>query len=174
MSAVVLLDLENGRVVPTIHCHTISFLKDIMTEYPENHVLIYTYLFYMTYPYPDKNPYFNHDHAEKQENILRDIKADFDPDEKPIMKAQEGLERMYQTPITRAYDGISAMLDKIAIYLKDRPITEGRDGNGQFIMNAATKFDAIKKSYKGTRDDLIEEQTGRARGGSQLAYDEEH
>lgn len=167
-----LFELDNGKIIPTEHCYTINFLKDIMEHYPDKYLKIYTYLFYMTYPYPDHNPYFNHEHEEREENIMRDIEADFDPDEKYIAKAQIGLRRMYETPITRAYDGISSMLDKIAIYLRDKPITEGRDGNGQFIMNAATKFDGIRKSFKGTHDDLVEEQTGRARGGSQLAYDE--
>lgn len=168
-----LFELDNGKIVPTEHCYTINFLKNIMDEYPDDYLKIYTYLFYMTYPYPDHNPYFNHDHAEKDENIMRDIGGTFDPDEKPIAKALIGLRRMYQTPITRAYDGISAMMDKIAVYLKDQPITNGRDGNGLFILNASIKFDAIRKSFKGTHDDLLEEQTGRARGGSQLAYDEQ-
>lgn len=167
-----LFDLENGIVIPTVHCHTIGFLKDIMDEYPDKFLKIYAYLFYMTYPYPDHNPYFNHSNDEKEENILRDLKADFDTYDKPIAVALERMAKMYETPTVRAYNGIKNMMDKIAIYLDTQPITNGRDGNGAFILAATSKFDGIRKSYKGTMRDLEEEQTGRARGGSNLAYDQ--
>ena len=28
-----LFDIQNFKIIPTIHCHTISWLKDIMDEY---------------------------------------------------------------------------------------------------------------------------------------------
>ena len=40
-----LFDIQNGVVVPTEHCYTLKSLKDIMDEYPEEHLKIYQYLF---------------------------------------------------------------------------------------------------------------------------------
>ena len=45
-----LFDIQNSKVVPTEHCYTLKFLKDIMEEYPKTHLNVYQYLFYMTYP----------------------------------------------------------------------------------------------------------------------------
>jgi len=55
-----LFDIENDKLVPTEHCYTIKWLKDIMDEYSENeeYLKVYSYLFYMTCPNPDTNPYF--------------------------------------------------------------------------------------------------------------------
>ena len=43
-----LFDIQNEKIVPTEHCYTIKFLKDIMNEYNENdeYLKIYCYLFY--------------------------------------------------------------------------------------------------------------------------------
>ena len=40
-----LFDIQNGKVVPTEHCYTLKSLKDIMDNYPEDHLKIYQYLF---------------------------------------------------------------------------------------------------------------------------------
>jgi hypothetical protein len=42
-----LFDIQNNKVVPTEHCYTLKFLKDIMDEFPEDYLKIYAYLFYM-------------------------------------------------------------------------------------------------------------------------------
>ena len=31
-----LFDVQNGKVVPSEHCYTLSWLKDIMYEYSDN------------------------------------------------------------------------------------------------------------------------------------------
>ena len=40
-----LFDLQNGQVIPTEHCYTIGYLKDIMDEYPDDYISIYAFLF---------------------------------------------------------------------------------------------------------------------------------
>ena len=53
-----LFDIQNHKVIPTEHCYTLSTLKNIMDKYPEQYLKIYEYLFYMTCPNPDLNPFF--------------------------------------------------------------------------------------------------------------------
>ena len=43
-----LFDIHNGKVVPSEHCYTLKFLKDIMDEYGDESVKVYAYMFYMT------------------------------------------------------------------------------------------------------------------------------
>ena len=53
-----LFDIQNGELIPTEHCYALGFLKVLMTEYPDTYMQIYKYLFYMTCPNPELNPFF--------------------------------------------------------------------------------------------------------------------
>ena len=54
-----LFDIENGVLIPTAHCYNLKDLKNIMDSYPDNYMEIYSYIFYMTCPNPDVNPFFD-------------------------------------------------------------------------------------------------------------------
>ena len=62
-----LFDIQNDKVVVTEHCYTLNFLKEIMDQYPETYMSIYQYLFYMTAPDPESNPFFNLPEHEKED-----------------------------------------------------------------------------------------------------------
>jgi len=119
-----------------------------------------------------ENPYYNRPQDEIQEEILKDLEATFDPEDRLIRIALDRCEKLYETPTVRAYNGIANMLEKLAFYMETQTITDGRDGNISAIIQAAKNFDAIRKSFKGVAKDLEEEQSSRARGGSRLSYDD--
>lgn len=166
-----LFDIQNGKVIPTEHCYTLYFLKNIMDEYPEDHLQIYMYLFYMCCPNPDLNPFFHIRESEKEELIFQEIGAEFSTEDEMIQHALEVTRKLYETETSRAYDGIKTALDNMAIYMKQTAITDGRDGNISQIARVAKDFDAIRQSFKGTYKDLQEEQASTVRGGQRLAYD---
>ena len=168
-----LLDIENGRVIPTEHCYTIAVLKDIMDNNPEERYLkIYAYLFYMTCPDPEKNPFFHMPEDEKEETILREVRADFSPEEDGIIKALKFCEKAYDTPTKRAYIGIKIAMDNIANYMATTKITHGRDGSIQGIRQMAKDFQDIRDSFKGAFSDLMDEQKSQLKGGGDSAYDQ--
>lgn len=167
-----LFDIQNGKVTASEHCYSLKFLKDIMDAYPSEHLQIYAYLFYMTCPNPDLNPFFDVPETEKEEIILREIDADFSLDDDLIANGIKMCEKLYQTPTYRAYMGIKAMLDRLAKYMETTEIEHGRDGNITALVNAAAKFESIRQSFKGTLRDLEEEQQSQVRGGQNLAYDQ--
>jgi hypothetical protein len=78
---------------------------------------------------------------------------------------------MYETPTSRAYEGMQKALDRISRYLSTTQITDGKDGNIAQIRAIAKDFDAIRQSFKGVYKDLQEEQQSKVRGGQGLAYD---
>jgi hypothetical protein len=166
-----LFDVQNGVVVPTEHCYTLKALKDVMDEYPDEYLKIYMYLFYMTCPNPDSNPFFFTPDADKESLIMQQVDGDFSTEDKTIFTALRFCERMYETPTSRAYKGISSMLDRLARYMETTPITHGRDGNINSLVAAAKNFEQIRASFKGAYKDLQEEQSSRVRGGQGLAYD---
>jgi len=167
-----LFDIQNQTVVPTEHCYTLKFLKDIMDAYPEEYLNIYAYLFYMTCPNPDLNPFFDVPEMDKEELVLREVAADFSTDDDLIVAAMKRCEKLYQTPTYRAYMGMKSMVDRLATYMETTDIEHGRDGNITALINAAAKFDQIRQSFKATYKDLQDEQQSSVRGGQNLAYDQ--
>jgi hypothetical protein len=167
-----LFDVQNGVVIPTEHCYTLKSLKDIMDEYPDDYLKIYQYLFYMTCPNPDINPFFNVPEVDKEDQILKEIEAEFSTEDESIFIALEFCRRMYETPTSRAYEGIKKALDKIAKYMSNVNITDGKDGNINQVRAMAKDFDGIRQSFKGAYKDLQDEQQSKVRGGQGLAYDE--
>tara|TARA_Y100000592_G_scaffold73042_1_gene113667 strand:- start:50 stop:568 length:519 start_codon:yes stop_codon:yes gene_type:complete len=167
-----LFDIQNSKVVPTEHCYTLKFLKDIMDEYPETHLNVYQYLFYMTCPNPDLNPFFNLPEHEKEDLIVEEIQLEESVEDENIQRALIMCEKMYQTPTFRAYRGIKSMLDRLARYMETTQIEHGRDGNINSLVNAAAKFEQIRNSYKGAFNDMKQEQESSVRGGQGLAYDQ--
>jgi hypothetical protein len=166
-----LFDVQNGKVIPTEHCYTLYFLKNIMKEYPEDYLKIYQYLFYMCCPNPDLNPFFHTLEAEKEELILQEIGAEFSTEDELIQHALEVCSKLYETETSRAYEGIKTALNNMATYMKNTAITDGRDGNISQIARVAKEFDMIRQSFKGVYKDLMEEQKSTVRGGQRLAYD---
>jgi len=166
-----LFDVQNDVVVPTEHCYTLKALKDIMDEYPDDYLKIYQYLFYMTCPNPDLNPFFFTPDLDKEHLILEQIEAEFSTEDDSIYTALEFCKKMYETPTFRAYKGISSMLDRLARYMENTQITDGKDGNISQMRAVAKDFEAIRSSFKGVYKDLQDEQSSRVRGGQGLAYD---
>jgi hypothetical protein len=158
-------------VVPTEHCYTLKALKDIMEEYPDDYLKIYQYLFYMTCPNPDMNPFFYTPDIDKENLIMQQIEGEFSTEDDAVFTALQFCQRMYETPTSRAYKGIASMLDRLARYMEITTITAGRDGNINSLISAAKNYEAIRQSFKGAYKDLQEEQSSRVRGGQGLAYD---
>ena len=165
-----LFDIQNGKVIPTEHCYTLKALKMVMDNYPDDHLKIYQYLFYMTCPNPDLNPFFYTPDLDKESLILEQIDAEFSIEDQDVFIALQFCQRMYETPTSRAYKGIASMLDRLGRYMENTPITDGRDGNINSIVAAAKNFDQIRASFKGVYKDLQEEQSSKVRGGQGLAY----
>ena len=166
-----LFDVQNNVVVPTEHCYTLKALKDVMDEYPDDYLKIYQYLFYMTCPNPDMNPFFYTPDIDKENLIMQQIEGEFSTEDDAVFTALQFCQRMYETPTSRAYKGIASMLDRLARYMEVTTITAGRDGNINSLISAAKNYEAIRQSFKGAYKDLQEEQQSRVRGGQGLAYD---
>jgi hypothetical protein len=166
-----LFDIQNGKVIPTEHCYTLKALKIVMDNYPDNYIKIYQYLFYMTCPNPDLNPFFYTPEVDKESLILDQIEADFSTEDEDVFIALQFCQRMFETPTYRAYKGMASMLDRLARYMETTTITAGRDGNINSLVAAAKNFDQIRASFKGVYKDLQEEQSSKVRGGIGLSYD---
>ncbi len=168
-----LFDISNGAVIPSEHCYTLKDLKVIIEKYPTNYIDIFAYVFYMTCPNPELNPFFDVIEHEKEALILRQLNPTFSTEDAEIINAVKLCEKLYETPTLRSYMGIKKMLDRLAKYMETAPIEAGRDGNIMALVNTASKFEQIRQSFKGAYKDLLEEQQSTVRGGQTLAYDQQ-
>ena len=167
-----LFDIQNNKVIPSEHCYALPFLKKIIDAYPDTYMQVYQYIFYLSCPDPDLNPFFNLPEHEKEDIIIEEIGLEESPEDGKIRYAVDMCKQMYETPTFRAYVGIKAMLDRLAKYMEVTPIEHGRDGNMNSMINAAAKFEQIRQSYKGAFTDMKNEQESSVRGGAGLAYDQ--
>ena len=68
-----LFDIQNNKVIPSEHCYALPFLKKIMDTYPDTYMQVYQYIFYLSCPDPDLNPFFNLPEHEKEDIIIEEI-----------------------------------------------------------------------------------------------------
>lgn len=167
-----IFDIENGKVIASEHCYTLNFLKSIIEGYPDDHMEVLQYLFYMSCPNPEMNPFFNVPEHEKEDIIIEEVGMEASTEDELIIHALERCRQLYETPTYRAYVGIKSMLDRLARYMETTAIEHGRDGNINSLVNAAAKFDQIRQAYKGAFIDMKQEQESSVRGGQGLAYDQ--
>lgn len=172
MSIIRLFDIENGRVIPTEHCYSLAYLKDLMTLYPDEYIKIYTYLFYMCCPNPELNPFFNVPEHEKAEMVLNELKGGFNVEDEGIREALKKTQKLYETRTYRLYKSFGIMLDRLGQYVETTPIAHGRDGNIGSLIQAAKNIQDIREQFKGLEKDHLEEQKTMVRGGQHLAYDQ--
>jgi hypothetical protein len=165
-----LFELDGKIVRPTEHCYMISWLKKIIDEYPDDHVKVFAYIYYMSYLGPD-NPYFNISELDREDKILKDLQPEFNVESPTILYAIDRCKDLFMTPTMRSYDAIKTMLENLNTYLKHTEITDGRDGNIGALLRVAKEFKAVRESFKGVYDDVQEENKVKARGSSKLPYD---
>lgn len=137
-----------------------------MDKFPDEFLKIYQYLFYMTCPDPEVNPFFNIAEEEKEMKITQEIQLNVSLDDFTIIQALDFCKELYETPTYRMYRGMKVMIDRLATYMENTSITHGRDGNINSLIRAGKDYDAIRKSFKGVTQDLIEEQKNSKRGGA--------
>jgi len=167
-----LFDVENKVVVPTEHCYNIAILKDIMDTYPKEYMKVYSYLFYMSCYNPDYNPHAELSELDKEEIIMKAIQGEFNTDDALIMLALEYCQQLYETPISRAYNGIKSAIDKIGTYMKNVTISDGKEGNINQVRAMAKDYEYIRQSFMGAYKELRNEQKSKARGEVHIPYDQ--
>jgi hypothetical protein len=167
-----LFDFSNGVLIPSEACYSLKSLKEVMDTFPDNYLKVYLYIFYLTCPDPNQNPFFNLPEDDKQEFILLEIQANFSTDSPVIQSAIDFCNKVYDTPTKRAYEGMKIMMDKIAQFFKIQTLSTGRDGSLDSMTRTAVQYKKLRESFKGIEDDYNEEIKNRVRGDRYKSYDQ--
>ena len=166
-----LFDVEEGVVKLTEHCSLLTWLDVIKTEFPDNYMDAYAYIFYMSCP-NESNPFFNRPEDEKEEQILSSLKSKLNTENLSLSNAVYKAKELYETPTLRAYLSLKIMLDNVSDYVSTAQVTAGRDGNINSLLSIAKSFDDIRRNFKSLAADLENEQQTTVRGGQSLGYDQ--
>lgn len=171
-----LFDMHNGELQPTIHCTAILFLKEIMDVFPEHYMLVYKYLFYMTCPDEELNPYTNTPEQDRSEIIARhlNIGEGFYLDDMKIEKAVMECRMLYSTPAVEVYRAAKKLLEKLQKSFHDEELTwGGKDATGPGLVAAIEKLPKLIKACNDAEKEM--KMSLKSRGGQNMAYDiEEH
>ena len=169
-----LFQVEDGKVLPTEHCYTISWLRVLMEKYPEHSTKMYAYLWYMSF-YGKANPFFNLKEGKvKDMEIIEALQPEFSLDNEDLQYALEKTQLMYTTATSRMHKSFKIMLDNMAEHIEENKITTGREGNMTSFISLGKNYESLRKNFSNASKALEEEQNmGRNRGGKELAYDQQ-
>ena len=159
-----LFDVENEVVIPTAHCYTLKFLKDIKETYPSMYLKVFAYLQYMTSWNPEDNPYLMVSEEDKEEAILNDIGAQFSTEDDVIQIALKKCKAMLDVPSHKSWVASKSALEKLNRYLESAEVTTGKDGSGDFIIKTMEKLPALNSACNQIFKDFQEEAKMRVRG----------
>jgi len=166
-----LFDVQDKKVCPAAVCYIIPELKAIMNNFPNEYLDVYAYIFFTTCP-DAMNVYNQLDEERKEEVILADLKPKFYLDDLSIITAIEKCKKLYETPTLRAFNGAKRALDRIARYLEETEITDGKEGSSMTIDRYMSKLADYTDTYNTLENKLREEQA-KARGAAKIRYDQQ-
>lgn len=159
-----LFDLQGNKVIPSIHCYTISWLKILIDEYPENYLKIFSYLQYMSSWNVDDNPYLAMKEEDREETITKDLEIDFSLDDDLIQEALEKCQTMHELPSYRLWRSAKNGIDKIRDYLDSVKVTSGKDGSNADFRATLKDLPNLQKAYNDGYKDFMEESKIMIRG----------
>src|SRR5579864_7160293 len=137
--AIKLFDILNGEIVASEHCYAMKSLKNIMDHYSKDkqYLKIYKYFFYLYCPDPEINPCFHLNSEVKTSFIGRQIEIDFSLEDELILEVEACIKELYETELSRAYNGIKKAVDNMAHVMATEMPTFGRDGSASAILQIA-------------------------------------
>lgn len=166
-----LFDVKDKKLVPNQATYMVPELKAIINNFPDEYLKVLWYVFSKTCP-DGTNPYINIEETRREEVIIADISPfKFWIEDLSIEAAIRKCEELYETPALRAYRGAKRMLDKIATYLDEQEITDGKEGTATTIRGMMKELPDFWNTYRKMEDELNKEQA-KVRGGLKLRYDQ--
>lgn len=165
-----LFDIQDKKVCPAAVCYIIPELKAIMTNFPNEYLDVYAYIFFTTCP-DGTNPYMLIEEDKREEVILADLKPKFYLEDLSIIAAIEKCRQLYETPTLRGYIGAKKAYERVVRYLADTEITEGKEGTSMTIdryMSKLADYDAMC-NHMGNK---LKEEQSKARGDIKKRYDQ--
>ena len=158
-----IFDVEDGIVKPNENCILIPEFKAIMDKYTDP-IPALAYIYYMCAP---DSPYANLEEDEKGETISDDVGGDFSLEDDEIEKAMEKYKKLAWSRTQRLHRAAGINLDRMAKYLEETQISEGRDGSAEILYKWQVNLPKLVEGHKKLEKMVQEELKTRLRGSAQ-------
>lgn len=156
-----LFDVNKSKdIIPTEHCYTIKYLKDIIDTYGETNAgKIFAYFHYMHSMNPDENPFYNLPDNEKKEVIVRNvIPPKIDVEDELIEEGLSLVKKLYETANYRLYKSCVKLKDKLAETLSYAYVSLSKeDGNTKELKSAIDLEAALNERTKVAFKEMMDE-----------------
>lgn len=160
---------EEGKVFLTPECMFIPEIKAIVDKYGEIGAI--PYIGYIHLMKSISSPYRNYEDTEKKELVIYDVittMGDFDINEPLLEPALDKLEQMNSSALTLFFLEIEQELHRLRNYLKDHPISAGKEGDLTERFRILKEAGALTNSYNKTKLAAEEELKIKGRGKAQI------
>lgn len=164
---------KNPIIKPKPECWIIKPLRAVIDEYPEDYPKIIAYLHFMKSMRINDSPYADVDIDLREEQILRDLGLDINPEDEIIKEALQCVEDKYYTTFYGIYKGVKAFMDRVGKELvTTKPDFNAKDGNMAPIRQFLKEYNALSINFKQAYRDFDEEVgNSRIKGGGRESYD---
>lgn len=159
---------EDGRLIITAEAFSIKELYDIIKKHDKNAEAPLMYVDKMT---KVGGAYAYMEIEEKKETIIYDVVStigDFDTEDELLAPAIEKLTTMRSSPIIAYYEEIQQEVHRSRIWLRDHPITDGKEGNINIRQRMIEKVGITLTNYKAAEKFAMEELEKKMRGKAKL------
>lgn len=163
-----ILEYEDGRVKVTAYAYTIPEVKAIIDKYDMDAEPYLAYVHAMSAP---DSPYINVPDDEKKEIVIYDIQetlGDFDFNDEILDNAISKFESLYTSTTKRYYDGLKKSIEKMAKYLSEKEIIEGKDGNLSELIRIHKEGGLTIRNFKDIEKQVDEELRVKMKGNNEL------
>ena len=163
-----ILDYEDGRLLVTKEAYMIPETRALIEKYEKDVEPYLAYLHLMTWL---RSPYRAFDINDREENVIFDVTqtvGNFDIDEPLLKPALEKLIKMNTTALTSFFLEVEQELHRMRVYLRDNPISDGREGNLADRFRILKEAGAIVASYGKSKQAAEEEIKIKGRGKAQI------
>lgn len=166
-----LLNIENDKAIIGLECYTVPELKAIMDRYDrEVAIEIFTYFHLFYHP---KSPYKNNPEKEREEIIINATRTlDWDEEDEEILRAKVLLTKLFISPTRQIFLDSKASLERIGRFMRETPITGGKDGTFSTMSINLTRIGKIMQDFKLLEKMVEDEEALQIRGGGDLSYDQ--
>lgn len=160
---------ENGKIFITPESMFIPEVKNIVDKYGEKDAI--PYLGYCHLYTWTMSPYRNYDELEKKDIVIYDVintMGDFDIDEPLLDPLIEKLKELNTTALGLFFLEIEQEIHRMRNYLKNNPISGGKEGDLSDRFRILKEAGSITASYNKTKIAAEEELKIKGRGKAKI------
>ena len=159
-----IFDVENGIVKINEHCLLIPKLRDVIDFYPDP-IPALCFIYYMCDP---TSPYYNFEESIKETIILDAYPGDYTSEDEIIIEAIGNVKEFFKTPLQDFLIECKAELHRMIQYLKNNPISSGRDGDLTERFRIIKEAGKIAESYSSLEKQAKDQLKQRLRGNGEI------